>query len=142
MKQVHGLRMMLTLFVAVLLPLELGHCTSMPLRGAAAIESAHHEGGDDDYCCGESESAPAHAPTSPADACCCGHIQLPAAPAPVAVSLNAPAPVILHFASLVIAAQDLHSQTAAVRFEPEERSGAPPDPATAQQSPRSPPYSA
>lgn len=141
MKQLHGLRVMLALFVAVLLPLELGHCAFMPLRGAAAIESAHHEDGDDD-CCGESESAPVHAPASPADACCCGHIQLPAAPAPVAVSLNAPAPVILQFASLAIATQDLHLKSASVRFEPEERSGAPPDPATAQQSPRSPPYCA
>lgn len=141
MKQWHGLRVMLALFVAVLLPLELGHCAFMPPSGAAAIESAHHEDGDHD-CCGESESAPVRAPISPADACCCGHIQLPATPAPVAVSLNAPAPVLLQFASLVIAAQDLHHQSASVRFEPEERSGAPPDPATAQQSPRSPPYSA
>lgn len=141
MKQCNGLRMLLALFVAVLLPLELGHCAFTPLRDAAATESAHHAGGDDD-CCGESESAPAHAPVSPADACCCGHIQLPAAPAPVAVSLNAPAPVLLQLASLAIPAQALPLQTSSVRFEPEERSGAPPDPATAQQSPRGPPSSA
>lgn len=141
MKQLHGLRMIFALFVAVLLPLELGHCAFMPLRAGTTIESAHRDEGAD-VCCGESESSPAHSQGLPSDACCCGHIQSPAAPAPIASSLNASVPVLMQFASLAIAAQDLHRQSASARFEPEERSGAPPDPAMAQHSPRSPPYSA
>jgi len=140
MKVLLGLRVILTLFVAALIPLTLGHCALMPLQAsAAAIESGHHDDGDDDCC---PEPAPSHEPASPADPCCCGQIHLPAATTPASVSVDTPTsvPTPLAVASMVAAA--VHARNAFVRLEPDARSESPPDPSTAPQSPRGPPYSA
>ena len=140
MKVLFGLRMILTLFVAVLMPLELGHCAFMSLQpSAAVIEPDHHTDGDDDCC---SESSPSHGPAVPTDPCCCGHIQLPPATAPGLVSLAAPTTFSNSLAVAPMVAAAVHAQGALARLEPDARSGSPPDPSTAPQSPRSPPYSA
>ena len=139
MKVSLGLRVILTLFVAVLMPLELSHCAFMPLQAAAvAIDSGHHADGDDDCC---PESSPSHEPTAPTDPCCC-HIQLPAATAPASVSVAAPTSFSTLLAVVPMVAAAAHAQGAFARLEPDARSGSPPDPSTAPQSPRSPPYSA
>ena len=140
MKILPGLRVILTLFVAVLMALELGHCALMPFQASAvAIESAHHEDGDHDCC---TESAPSPIPTSPTDPCCCTSLQLLVATAPASISIGAPtsdrAPLAL--ASMVAATRG--AQTAFIWLVPDARSGSPPDPSTAPQSPRGPPYSA
>jgi hypothetical protein len=140
MKVLLGLRVILTLSVAALVPLALGHCALMPLQAsAAAIESGHHDDGDDDCC---SESAPSHEPTSPTDACCCGHIHLSAATTPATVSVDTPTSVAMPLAVVPMFAAAVHGRNAFVRLEPDARSDSPPDPSTAPQSPRSPPYSA
>ena len=140
MKILVGLRLVLTLFVAALMPLELGHCALMPSQASAAvIESGHHDDGDDDCC---SESAPSHEPTSPEDPCCCGHIHLPAATTPTSVSVDTRASVAMPLAVAPMVAAAVQTRSAFVRLEPEARSESPPDPSSAPQSPRSPPYSA
>ncbi len=140
MKILLGLRVMLTLFAAVLMPLELGHCAFMPLQAAAVAAVAdHHDDGDHD-CCPESESS--HQPTSPSDACCCGNIHLPVATSPASVSIDAPASAPASFAVVAMSAATANAQSVFVRLEPDARSASPPDPSTAPQSPRSPPYSA
>jgi hypothetical protein len=143
MKAVRGLRTTMALFVAVLMPLELGHCALMPLQAwaqasAVTIESQHHDDGDD--CCPESATSPE--PTSPADPCCCAFVQLPAATTPASVSVAAPESVPAPLAVAPIVAAAFGAQNALVRLAPDERSASPPDPSTASQSPRSPPYSA
>lgn len=138
MKLLLGLRVMLTLFVAVLMPLELGHCAFMPLQAAAiAAVDDHHEAGDHDCC---PESVPTQKPTSPSDGCCCGNIQLPVATPPVAVSIDAPVSAATSFAVVATSVATASAQSAFVRLEPDARSASPPDPSTAPQSPRSPPY--
>jgi hypothetical protein len=140
MKAPLGIRMVVTLFVAVLLPLELAHCALMPLYAStAAMETEHHDGDDHDCC---SESSPSPEPTSPTEPCCCAHLQLPVAPTPPSISLAAPAsaPTLL----AVIPAPTLAVGVAGVILgsAPDARSGSPPDPSAGPQSPRSPPYSA
>jgi hypothetical protein len=140
MKVLLGLRVILTLSVAALVPLALGHCALMPLQAsAAAIESGHHDDGDDDCC---SESAPSHEPTSPTDACCCGHIHPTAATTPASVSVDTPTSVAMPLPIAPMVAAAVHARSAFVRLEPDARSETPPDPSAAPQSPRSPPYSA
>lgn len=138
MKNLLGLRMMLALFVAALMPLELGHCVFMPLQAAeVAAVADHHDDGDHDCC---PESGPLHQPTSPPDACCCGSIEIPVATSPGYVSIDAPTPAPVSFPVATTRAATADDQSAFV--EPDARSGSPPDPSTAPQSPRSPPYSA
>lgn len=140
MKILLGLRVMLALFVAVLLPLEASHCAFMPLQAAAsAAVASHHEDGDSDCC---PESGTTHQPTSPSDDCCCGNIQLPVATSPAAVSIDAPASAPASFAVVAMSAATASAQSVFVRLEPDARSVSPPDPSAAPQSPRSPPYSA
>jgi hypothetical protein len=140
MKTLLGLRVILTLFVAVLMPLELSHCAFMPLQAAAAEAVAdHHEDGDHDCC---PEPGATHQPASPSDACCCGNIQLPAATAPVSVSVDAPTSAPTLFVVPAMVAATANDPSVFVRLEPDARLGSPPDPSTAPQSPRSPPYSA
>ena len=140
MNIVFRLRVIVSLFAAVLLPLEVGHCALMPLRSApVAIESGHHDDGDHDCC---DESAPAQQPTSPTDSCCCGHVQLPAESAAGSISLAAPASALVLFAVAARVAAGADTEGAPLRLERVPRSGSPPDPSTAPQSPRSPPYSA
>lgn len=143
MKSVLGFRVAVAMFVAVLMPLELGHCALMPLRAsAAAIESGHHDDGDRD-CCPESAASPDPTdPTAPADPCCCAFVLLPVATAPAPISLDTPAPVPTAFAVVPIIAVSVDAQGASARLEPDARSGSPPDPSAAPQSPRGPPYSA
>ena len=140
MKVLLGLRVLLALSVAALVPLALGHCALMPLQApAAAIEAGHHDDGDDDCC---PESAPSHEPASPLDPCCCDHIQLPAAATPASVSVDTPRSIPMPLTVAPMAAAAVHARNAFVRLEPDARSETQPDPSTAPQSPRSPPYSA
>lgn len=140
MKVVLGLRAVLALFVAVLMPLELSHCAFMPLQAAAVSAAAdHHDDGDHDCC---PEPGASHQPTSPSDGCCCGAIQLPAATAPVSISVSAPTSVPTSFSVPAMVAATANDPSVFVRLKPDARLGSPPDPSTAPQSPRSPPYSA
>lgn len=140
MKNLLGLRVVLALFVAVLMPLELGHCALMPLQPAAVAAVAdHHDDGDHDCC---PESGPTHRATSPSDDCCCGNIHLPVATSPVSISIDAPASAPASFAVVATTIATANAQCVFVRLEPDARSASPPDPSTAPQSPRSPPYSA
>lgn len=138
MKLLLGLRVILTLLVAVLMPLELGHCAFMPLQAAAVTAAAdHHDDGDRDCC---PESGPTQKPTSPSDGCCCGNIQLPVATSPGSVSIDAPVSAATSFAVVATSVATASAPSAFVRLEPDARSASPPDPSTASQSPRSPPY--
>lgn len=140
MRTLLGLRAILTLFVAVLMPLELGHCAFMPLQAAAvAAVAGHHDDGDHDCC---PESGPTQKPTSPMDGCCCGNIQLPVATSPTSVSVGAPESAPASFGVVATSVATVSAQCAFVRVEPDARSASPPDPSTAPQSPRSPPHSA
>ncbi len=140
MKLLLGLRVMLTLLVAVLMPLEWSHCAFMPLQAeAVAAVADHHDDGDHDCC---PESGATQKPTSPSDGCCCGNIQLPVATSPGSVSIDAPGSAPTTFALAAMTVATVGAQSAFVRLEPDARSAAPPDPSTAPQSPRSPPYSA
>lgn len=47
MKFLLGLRAVLTLFVAVLMPLELGHCALMPLQASTVAVESDHDDGDE-----------------------------------------------------------------------------------------------
>ncbi len=139
MKHLIRLRVMVNLFVAVLMPLELGHCALMTARTPqVAVEAEHHDQGDHDCC---PEAAPAQDSAIPTDPCCCDHIQLPALTATVSVTIDAPLVPALHAVVRTMAmAVDAPGVFAPV--VPDSRSGSPPEPATSQQSPRSPPYSA
>jgi hypothetical protein len=139
MKSMLGLRVMLAMLVAVLLPLGQAHCAwTAPHAGSAPV--AVHHGHHGDGCCSESEPSPA--PRYPTDPCCCDGFQLPAATAPAIISVASPTSVPVPLAVVSALAASLEVQTAFVRLEPDARSGSPPDPSTAPQSPRSPPYSA
>ena len=63
MRALLGLRVIVTLLVAVLMPLELGHCALMPMQASAVAIEPDHADGDDHDCC--PESAPSQVPTSP-----------------------------------------------------------------------------
>jgi hypothetical protein len=140
MKLLHGLRMMLVLFVAVLMPLELGHCALKPLHAlTAAVAAEQHQDADRD-CCPDS-GAPS-LPGSRSDGCCCSNVQLPAATAPATVSVDAPASASSLWvpASLLEACKNDRDEF--VRCSPGNRTSAQPGPALSPQSPRSPPRSA
>jgi len=138
MKARLGLRVIPTLFVALLLPLELSHCALMPLGSfAAAIEPGHDRDRD---CC--AESAPAHELPSPTEPCCCGNIQISDATIVASISVDAPNSTPRPFAVVAMTVPAVNVSSVFVRLEPDARSGSPPDPSTAPQSPRSPPYSA
>jgi len=140
MKILLGLRVLLTLFAAVLMPLELSHCAFMPLQAAAIGAVADHQDDGDHDCC--PESGRSHQPTSSPDDCCCGNIHLPVATSPTSVSIGAPASAPASFAVAAMSVATANAQSVFVRLEPDARSASPPDPSTAPQSPRSPPYSA
>ena len=136
-----GLRVILTLFVTALMPFESAHCAWMPERpSGVAVESEHHDDGDNDDCC--PQPAPSHLPTPPSDYCCCGGIDLRPAISPVSASIDAPTSVPASFAVVATIAVTANVQVVSVRLESDARSAPPPDPSTSPQSPRSPPYSA
>ncbi len=148
MKWVVGARVLMAVFVAVLMPLRLGHCALMPWSASAVAvvaehhdehAEAHHEAADPDCC---PESGPSHAPSSDSDPLCCGSVQVPAVTTPVLVSLSAPAsdPTVFAVGAMVSAAPDTRGHV--LLLVGVARSGSPPAPSTAPQSPRSPPYSA
>ncbi len=135
-----GLRVLLTLFVVVLLPLEQAYCAFVPRPAPTAAVEAEHLGDDDRDCC--PESSPAQAPELPTDACCCANIQLPAVTAPTSVSLPDPASVPVMQAVAPAAALALDTSSVSCGIEPDARSSPPPDPSAAPRAPRGPPYSA
>ena len=141
MKFLVGLRVMLALLVAVLLPFGQAHCALTSLHSASVPVAVHAEQhGEDHDCC--PESGPTPRPASPTDPCCCDGFQLPAATTPAMVSITTPTSVPSPLAVVPSLAASLEAQASFVRLEPDARSGSPPDPSTAPQSPRSPPYSA
>lgn len=134
-----GIRVLLALLVAVLLPLGQAHCAlTMPHPSAPTAIRAGHEDGDDHDCCPESSTAPA----SPADPCCCDLFQVPPATAPASISVDTPTSMVAPLARLATAAVAILDPGACGRLEPDARSGSPPDPSSDPQSPRSPPHSA
>ena len=133
-----GIRVMLALLVAVLLPLGQAHCAlTMPHPSAPATVQTEHQDGDGDDCC--TESAPD--PASPTDPCCCDHIQLPSATAPASIFVEAPTSISTSTATMSVVATDVFEQSVNVRLEADARSGSPPDPSADPNSPRSPPHS-
>ena len=133
-------RVMLSLFVAVLMPLELGHCAQMPRQASAdTIESVHHGDGDHDCC---PESTPSPMPIPPTDPCCCAFVPLSVATTPVSVSVDVPSSVPAPLAVVPGLAAAVSAQRAFAQLEPDARSGSPHRPSAAPQSPRGPPYSA
>lgn len=138
MKLSLGLRVMLTLFALVLVPLELGHCSWVPDRASTvAGDSGHHDEGDD--CC--PQASPSELPP-PTGSCCCGGSDLLPATTPASLSMAAatsPAPSIEVVAPNLATAE---AKSVSARLEPDARSAPPPHPSTSPQSPRSPPYSA
>ena len=138
MKLLLGLRVLLALLIAVLMPLGQAYCAlTMSDASAAAVHAGPHAG-DDHECCPE----PASHSGSPLDQSCCDLIQFPAATAPASLSLGAPVSVSALIAVVPAIAEGIDLHGASTRFEPDARSGAPPDPPTAPQAPRGPPYSA
>ena len=138
MRVLFGLRVVLALLVAVILPLEQAPCAlTMAHHSTPTTVQAQHDDGDDHACCAESTPHPA----SPADPCCCDNLQLPAATAPPVLTVDAPTsvPIASAIVPVVVA---VSAQGARVGPEPDARSGAPPDPSADPQSPRSPPKSA
>jgi hypothetical protein len=140
MKSSLSRRIVLALLVAVLMPLEQAHCALMAVHSdPVALQTDHHADGDHACCPG---SAPSHEPTTPADPCCCDQIPLPALTASASATTEAPASVATVLAIAPVLAATRRVRDAFVRIEPDARSGSPPDPSAAPQSPRSPPYSA
>lgn len=140
MKIVLGLRFLLAMFIAVLMPLELGHCAFMPQPMATvSVAADHHEDGDHDCC---EESGASHRPASPSDDCCCCTIQVPVATAPDSVSASAPTSVPMPFVGAASVLAIANDPSVLARLEPNARTSSPPDPSSAPQSPRSPPFSA
>lgn len=140
MKFLVGLRVMLALFVAVLVPVGQAQCALMGPHSNSESVAVHTDQHDDHKCC--PESGPEPGPQSPANPCCCDAFQLPAATAPAIVSVDSPTSVHLPLAVVSALGTSLEVQAAFVRLEPDARSGSPPDPSTTPQSPRSPPHSA
>lgn len=129
------------LLAAVLIPVEQAHCGLMPSRGESTVAGAERQDGGDDHCRPESSSTPS--PTPLADPLCCSpSMQLPPVTAPVTVTLATPAPITMLFANLPSPALATSTILVLQNVAPEARSGPPPDPSSAPQSPRSPPYSA
>src|SRR5438045_3048442 len=132
MKSMLGLRVTLALLVAVLLPLGQAHCAWMAPHAASARVAAHH-GHHGAGCCSESEPSPA--PRAPTGPCCCDGLQLPAVTTPAIASVASPSSVPVPQAVVSMPTASLEAQTAFVRLEPDARSGSPPDPSAAPQSP-------
>ena len=134
-----GLRVVLALLMAVILPLEQAHCAvsmAEPSEPTAA-HAAHHDDEDAD-----SHPESAGNPASPTDPCCCDILQLPCATSPASITVDTPTVV-----PTLLAVESTHAVTAAERgvcVQPvaDAHSGSPPDPSADPQSPRSPPQSA
>ena len=139
MRVMLGLRVMLALLLAVLLPLGQAHCSFTMSRpsGSATIQVEHHDGDDHD-CCPESTPAP----PSRAQSCCCDLFQLPVGTAAPSISIEAPASIYTAIAIASAVANVAGAPSDAVRLAPDARSGAPPDTPANPRSPRGPPQSA
>ena len=139
MKVLLGLRVVLALLVAGILPLAQAHCACSTAHPAepSAVHAAHHDEDDDD-CCEESAS---HSASSTA-ACCCDDLQIPAATSLVSIDIESPQKLFAPLAIVPVDAIVVVDSGTLIAFEPNARSGSPPDPSAAAQSPRSPPRSA
>ena len=137
MKSWRSGRIVLGLLVAVLLPLGQSRCTLMVAH--ADPVTVHTEQHDRSEHHGGPESHPN--PTSPTAPCCCDHILAAVATTPASVSVDAPTSTLAPLALVPVGAATLGAPSGFVRLEPDARSGSPPDPSTAPQSPRGPPYS-
>lgn len=138
MSVLFGLRLVLALLLAVLLPLGQAHCAlTMPHQPASVAVEGEHDN-DEDGCCPK----PVSHPTSPTDPCCCDSFQLPSATAPPSLAVDSPTSVPTSLAVVPQIVSPICAQPASVRLEPDARSGSPPDPSADPQSPRSPPQSA
>ena len=132
-------RVMLALLLAVFLPLGQALCAlGMSHHSAQSTVQTEHHGEADHDCCPESTPHPA----SPADPCCCDIFQLPSATASASITVEGPTSVPSVIALAPVADAAVAAQTTSVRFVPDARSGSPPGPSEAPQSPRSPPISA
>ena len=139
MKVLLGLRVLLALLVAGILPLAQAHCACPTAHPAepSAVHAAHHDE-DDDGCCEESASHSASSTT----ACCCDNLQIPAATSSASIAIESLQKLFAPLATVPVHAIVVVNSGTLVAFEPNARSGSPPDPSAAAQSPRSPPRSA
>ena len=139
MRVMLGLRVMLALLVAVLLPLGQAHCalTMSHPSGSATIQ-VEHDDGDAVDCCPESAPVPA----SPAQSCCCDYFQIPIGTAAPSSSIEAPASIHTAIAIASAVANVAGAPSDALRLAPDARSGSPPDTPANPRSPRGPPQSA
>ena len=135
-----SMRVVFGLLVALLIPIEQAHCGFIQARTETVMGVPEKQADGNDHCCPERSSA--SKPTVPEDPICCSEsMQLPPVTAPVTIVLAAPSNVML-LADLADLALPPAAPAAAGTVVPEDRSGAPPGPATAPQAPRSPPRSA
>lgn len=141
MKPVHGYRVILTLLVAVLLPLAISRCALMPLQAASAagamrVAAPAHDDGDHDGC---TDSTPANGGCSHSQGCCCD--DAPSVVTAVQAGVMVAAPGLAHqmFASPPPRVACTPLPDAFARPQCDQRSLAPPGAVHAPQAPRSPP---
>lgn len=135
-----GLRVAVALFLAVLMPLEVGQCAFlMPFRATAAAVAGQQHANRAHACC--ETSGPATT-SSPATTSCCEYTPLPAATASASELLPAPLTFGHDLAVTSVSSTERIEHVTFVGFRPTARPGAPPSPATATASPRGPPHSA
>lgn len=135
-----GLRVLVALFLAVLMPLEVGQCAFlMPFRATAAAVAGEHHASGTHACC---EGTPAAPRESAGGASCCEYTPLPATAASASGSLLTPVGFGLAFATLPAATTAHRAQAVFIGFCPDARAGTPPSAAAALPSPRGPPHSA
>ena len=139
MRALVGLRALLILLVALLLPIEQARCalTSLPFV-SEAVEADHHDTVEHGH---DHDSPSVPAPGDQTDPCCRAGLSLPTAAAPATIALPMPGTDSTPLATLSTVAPApgaFTTSSAAAR----SRAGPPPDPSSAPQSPRAPPYSA
>ena len=137
MKWMVGIRVVLALLVAVVLPLGQVHCAALMVsRSGPAIVQAEHPDGDDD-CCHESSPGP----QSPLNPCCCDLMQLPSTTPPASIAIGADVSVFTSIAMIAMVAAIGADRSAGIGPELQARSGSPPNPSGDPESPRGPPLS-
>ncbi len=140
MRTTLGSRVMMAIFLAVLLPLELGQCAFlMPLRAMALATAGAPHTSSEHSCCEGASTTPA-APTSGAP--CCEYTPLPAMTA--ASTQFAPGSSVseLQLAVQPEAIGSISTQGSFIGLRTTASPGAPPGVAIRSTSPRGPPDSA
>ena len=139
MRALVGLRALMILLVALLLPIEQARCalTSLPFI-SEAVETDHHDAVEHGH---SHDSSTVPAPGDQTDPCCCAGLSLPTAAAPATISLPMPGTDSTPLATISTAAPAPGAFTTS-SVAARSRAGPPADPSSTPQSPRSPPHSA